>query len=562
MLCFYHGRLLRQKCQRTVIFYYVMKYPRDHKNTENTLKIKWYQSISFKLTFVVGFVVTCIFGFFMYVVMKTSQDSLLRELLRSATQLSETVRRSTHYDMLENRRENIYRIIRTIASQKGIEKIRIFNKEGRIMFSTAEEEAGKMVDKKAEECYACHARERPLERLDIKKRSRIFRWGEDKHRVFGMITPIYNEESCYTAACHYHPPEQKILGVLDIVISLKDVDQRREAMLKRFLITAALAILSTCLLIIVFMQKALITPVRKLVEGTEKIAEGKLEHRIDVDTEDEIGILARSFNVMAENLKKAEEEIQEWIRTLEEKVKRRTRELEATQKQLIQSEKMVSLGKLAATVAHEINNPLTGVLTYLRLISRKLSESEGEMKKEDLLRYLWIIEAEIKRASVIVKELLDFARQREPILKEVDINKVLEGALSILSNEVALRNITVKKYLSRVPIIKADPNQLKQVFINIVMNACEAIKEKGEITITTRYDENAGEVEIQVTDTGIGIPEENLSRIFDPFFTTKEKGTGLGLSVAYNIITNHKGKIQITSKEGEGTTVTIRLPVS
>jgi two-component system NtrC family sensor kinase len=417
------------------------------------------------------------------------------------------------------------------------------------------------VDKKAEACYACHAVDKPLERLDTPERSRMFR--SNGHRLLGMITPIYNEPDCYNAACHYHQSDQKVLGVLDISLSLAATDKRIQDIKDKTMVFSVITILAVSLIIGFFVQRGVYRPVKELVAGTTRVASGDFDHTIPARSEDEIGQLAESFNLMTQRLKKADDEIKDLIKNLEKKVAKRTDQLKAVQYQLLQSEKLASIGKLAATIAHEINNPLNGILTYTKLIERKLAD--GTLKKDEIpkfLSYLGIMERETERCSTIVRNLLDFARQREPSLKpDVDINVVVEEALSLLANQIALQEITLEKRLNQLPPIVADPMQLRQVFLNIILNACEAMHNEGVLTVTTALaNKRKKAVRVEVADTGVGIDEKDLPKIFDPFFTSKEKGTGLGLSVVYGIINSHQGTIEVDSKAGEGTSITITLP--
>jgi two-component system NtrC family sensor kinase len=241
-----------------------------------------------------------------------------------------------------------------------------------------------------------------------------------------------------------------------------------------------------------------------------------------------------------------------------------TQRLKEVQYQLLQSEKLASIGKLSATIAHEINNPLNGILTYTKLIERKLVD--GTFKKKEIPKfrsYLAIMERETERCSTIVRNLLDFARQREPSLKpDVDINEVVEESLSLLSNQIALQEVTVNKQYGQLPPIMADATQLRQVLLNIILNSCEAMNTGGILTITTAFlDKRKKVVQVEISDNGVGINEKDISKIFDPFFTSKEQGTGLGLSVVYGIISSHHGTIQVKSNVEEGTTVVIKLPV-
>ncbi len=234
------------------------------------------------------------------------------------------------------------------------------------------------------------------------------------------------------------------------------------------------------------------------------------------------------------------------------------KKLQETHLQLVSSEKMASLGKLAAGIAHEINNPLGGILIYSSLMMEDLPEEDP--KRGDLAR----IVQEAGRCKEIVKSLLEFARQTEPKMEPTDINRAIHDGLFFLVNQALFHNIQiVKKFDSFLPFVRGNASQLKQVFMNIIVNAAEAMHGSGMLTITTVPAPNRKTVYIEFTDTGEGIPEDNLTRIFDPFFTTKEvgKGTGLGLATSYGIVEDHGGKISVRSKVGEGTTFTIELPI-
>lgn len=521
-----------------------------------------HRSITFKLTAYIIILLITVLGIVLYLNVEDQKKQLLNEVIRGATQLSDTVIRSTQYDMLRNQRNNVYRIINYIGMQEGINRVRIFNKEGYIMVSTDPNEIGKFVNKSEEQCYACHAIGKPLEKLSIPKRTRIFRLTSGSE-VLGMITPIYNETECSSASCHAHPVNQKVLGVLDISMSIDTIEQEIKSMEIRSIIIGVMTICFLSILMIVVIKNIIGRPINKLIAGTNRIANGDLDDPININTHDEMGGLANAFNDMMTKLKDAKNELLNLVETLEDKVEERTHALKKAQDNLIRSEKLASIGKLSATVAHEINNPITGVLTYIKLMLKKLKQ--GETTEEDIRKYidyLSIMERETERTSNIVKNLLDFSRQREPHLKQININNILEQTLMLVQNQINLQGINVTKSLSDLPETLADADQLKQAFMNIIMNACEAMKEgEKKLTIKTSYDENKDEIKISVKDTGVGISKEDLNKIFEPFYTTKEKGTGLGLPVVYSIITKHNGKIDVLSTKGVGTTVTIIMPL-
>jgi len=302
----------------------------------------------------------------------------------------------------------------------------------------------------------------------------------------------------------------------------------------------------------------IVKPLRELLDATKKVAGGDLAHRVQIKSRDEIGQLARSFNHMTMELQKATENYLMLNRTLEDKVREESRKLKEAQEQLIQSEKLTSLGKMAAGVAHEINNPLTSILINSHLIAEKLKNDARFQENLNL------VINEATRCSEIVKGLLEFSRQSPPEKNPADINKVIEKTLLLLRSQLLVHNVKVAKDLvGDLPKIMIDINKIEQVFTNIVLNAIEAMPDGGMLFVSSRNSADSRFVEIKFSDEGVGIPKENINRIFDPFFTTKgTKGTGLGLSVSYGIVQQHRGTIDVQSELGKGTSITIQLPIN
>lgn len=524
--------------------------------------VRWHRTIQFKIILSVALTTMAVNGFFTYIHLDIQEKHLDATIVKNASLLSETIKTSIQFDMLKNLKENAYHIMRSIGRQEGIEKVRIYGSDGTILFSSLERERGTMVDKKAEACYACHAEKAPLEHLTISSRNRIFSSGKG-YRVLGMINPLYNEPNCFSAACHAHPQSQKVLGVIDITMSLAPVDAEMQSLRRQVILFNILSIASISTIAVLALMFVVGNPIRQLVVGTKRVGNGDLTHVIPIDSDDEMGYLARSFNNMTESLRKANDEIREWIRTLEQKVEDRTKELKDTQFQLMHSEKLAALGKIAATVAHEINNPLTGVFTYVKLMERKIEEGNSAPPDVEKFReYLSTMRREVQRTSAIVQNLLDFTRPKELVRKVVNLNSLVDESLDIVRNKLALADIEVKKTMKPLPDIPADPSQMKQVFINIIINACEAMvpESGGTLTIRSWHDRIQNRVMFAFADNGPGIPPEDMPHLFEPFYTTKEKGTGLGLAVVYGIITRHDGTIDVKSSPGEGTEMLITLP--
>jgi signal transduction histidine kinase len=269
-----------------------------------------------------------------------------------------------------------------------------------------------------------------------------------------------------------------------------------------------------------------------------------------------IGVLVAMQLSRIESERKARAELDKAYKELDEYDKR----LRENQEGLIRAEKLTSLGQLAASVAHEINNPLAGVLVYTQLLAKKLNSAQ--FSKESATEYLSKMETELTRSSRLIRNLLDFARQSPPRFWEVDVNEVINRSFELASHSAQLQHVQVTKELApALPKISADFDQLQQVCTNLIMNAIQAMPEGGTLTIRTSADKT--QVKIEVQDTGVGIPPENMRKLFTPFFTTKRevKGVGLGLAVSYGIIQRHHGRIEVKSKEGKGTTFTVYLPL-
>ncbi len=406
------------------------------------------QHIGLKLILVVGVTAILIISIFAYFNIQSHGTSLQAEVERHANQLSETVKYSTRYDMLLNQRDRIHLAINEIGRQPTIGKIRVLNKTGEIIYSSVEEDIGKSVDKNAESCYACHSADRPLERLPIADRTRVFQVHPDSARMLGVINPINNEEACWSAPCHVHPEQQTVLGVLDVTLPLNEVDRTIQSSRIEMVWFALSAVVALSIIIGFFVERWVDTPVTALLKATQQVADGNLAYRIKSTRHDELGKLARSFNNMTDKLSEA-------------------------RLQLFQSDKLASLGRLAAGVAHEINNPLTGVLTYSSFL---LKRTANQPEIQDDLK---VIVRETLRSREIVKSLLDFARQSVPKKSEANLHEIIDRAIEVAHNQLTLRHVELVKSIdASLPRVTLDANQIQQVFINLIVNGIDAMVEK------------------------------------------------------------------------------------
>jgi len=519
------------------------------------------RSISSKLMLSIllaGLAIFALLGFFST---RLHRQHLEDAALLSAERQSEVLRRSASHYMLQNDRNGLYEMMATMADQPGMVRLRILNSEGVISYSTQPKEVGSTVNKDAEACYGCHEQSKPLARLQRSDRFRIYR--SDGSRVLGVITPIENQSACSNAACHAHPASVQILGVLDTNLSLDKVDaslaRERDAMLAYTGVALILVVLLSGLFIWIVVRN----PLRALKAGTERIAKGELGFAIPVRSNDEIGDLAESFNTMNGRLELAQHEITAWAHTLEDRVEEKTRELKQAHQHMLQVEKMATIGKMAAVVAHEINNPLSGILTYSRVVKRWIQNNfSSAPRSEEMTGSLDLIASESKRCGELVKNLLSFSRVTPMNLEWCELNQVIDRCIRLVQHKMDMATIQLNLSLGEdLPHVRCDPNQIEQVVLAMVINAIDALPQGGNLWINTRQVSTTN-IELIIRDDGIGIPDEHLARIFEPFYTTKESGgSGLGLAISQNIVERHGGSIAVNSKVGQGTTFTILLPV-
>jgi len=523
-------------------------------------------SLKFKVGFFLIVTLTAVALLFTLLNVRKHRDELLDQAESHAAQLSEAIIKSTRFAMLENKPSFIDRIVTDVAAERDIDKVRILSKSGTIIHSSNMEEIGSQVDQEAEACTACHLSEKKRGESRMKGRPRIFTDPAGK-RMLGTTAVIVNEPSCSNAGCHVHDPNQSVLGVLDIVYPLEKIDKT----IRRSTITTiglALGYVTVAALLVSFLINRMVyLPLRDLEQGASRLAAGDLENNIPVRSNDELGQLAASFNSMTAALRRSREELKEWGNTLEEKVAKATRELQLAQAETARGEKLASVGLLAAGIAHELNSPLTGVLTFSHLVRKQLPDGSPEAEDLDL------VIQETKRCAAIIRRLLDFAREKTPEKKFSDVNELLADTVRLIEQAAHVEDIDIIMDLDKdLPEIWIDEDLIKQVFMNILVNAQHAIEGEGRITVRSRYRPDyrnsqlaAGPVamvEISIIDTGCGIPQDQLQRIFDPFFTTKAvgKGTGLGLSVSHGTVRAHGGEIEVRSTVGQGSEFRIYLP--
>ncbi len=529
--------------------------------------LRWHrlsQSVSAKLLLLLIGSLLAIFGALGFVNIRLHRQHLEAATLQAAERQSDVIKRSTNFYMMGNDRGGLYEIIATMADEPGVKQIRIINQQGLISYSSDHAEVNKQIDKNAEACYACHAQAAPLSKLNRPDRFRIYRAGNE--RVLGIITPIENQPSCSNAACHAHPPEQQILGVLDVSLSLAKTDANLAESSRAMVAYTVLAVVLISLATWVFVLRVVHEPIKALKTGTERLTHGDLGYQIEINSKDEIGELAHSFNEMSQQLSNARDEITAWNRTLEDRVLEKTSELKKAAERMLHVEKMATIGKMAAVVAHEINNPLSGILTYSKLVKRWIERGifDDEPKRHEMAENLDLVATESRRCGDLVKNLLSFSRSNPINLEWIALNPIVERVVKLAAHKLEMGAIQIHVDTGTdLPVVRADAAQIEQVLLALTMNAIDAMPHGGNLWINTSVTDHS-ELLLQVRDDGMGIPAEILPRLFEPFLTTKDtgKGVGLGLAISHNIVERHNGRIEVESQVGRGTTFNVFLPLS
>lgn len=482
-----------------------------------------------------------------------------------AIQVSDLIKSSTRYSMLKNHREDLANIISNIGKEEGIEGIWIYDKYGEVHFASDSAALNIVLDKDAEQCSFCHTAQQAKGTIPKENRIRHLR-SESGDRILGLINPIENSKSCSEASCHAHSPDTKLLGLLDIQMSLREVDASAAGTQRAVLVISAVLILLTAVLFRGFVQRFIQRPISALIHGTRQVAAMDLEHSIPVTSRDELGYLSQSFNKMTQELKHSNESIREWSETLEDRIREKTDDLERAQAHLILVEKMASLGKLAGVVAHEINNPMSGILTYAKVSIRNLSDSPKEEEIGSAVENLKVIRDEAKRCGDIVKNLLLFSKKSYGKMSKQDIRLVIERSIELARHSVKTKKISLRQEITTEnTVLHCDTAAIQQMILVLLINAIEAVTgEEGTVTVRLSDGETEGTLLLEISDNGVGIAEEVLPYIFEPYYTTKDsaENTGLGLAVAYRIIVDqHRGRISVKSTVNEGTTFAVELPI-
>lgn len=497
----------------------------------------FFKSLYIKINLTILFVFIAVLAYFTFNMQKSLEQDAMNFTKSQAKYITEMLKRNIAIDMLGFCERGVQKVVERTAEIQGVEIIRVFDAVNLIKYSNKPKEIGlslKSLDKQADDIANMGGEERhaPYE-------------GEGKEFTsFCIIEDIENSQRCQSC----HGAADEVIATINVCMSMeiaeKELAKNQRLSINNAIVSIILVTIVLSVLLALFVNK----PIKKLVKTMTAAEKGNLNVRVDINTSDELGLLGDKFNTMLMKLEKANKDIEKYH-----------------QEQLLRVDRLATVGEMAAGIAHEIKNPLAGLAGATQILAKDFPENDHRKEiTEEMLKL-------INRLDKIIKDLLTFSRKTTPHLVVSSINEAVEKVLFFVSPQAKKRNINIdKKFDEDVSRVLMDPEHIQQVFLNMVLNAIQSMKDGGRLEISTSMETiKEGSEDIlepgiyavtSFKDNGAGIPPDILSTIFKPFFTTKNQGTGLGLSISQKIIEEHKGKILVASKEGEGTTFKVYLP--
>jgi len=532
--------------------------------------VKFRSSIYSRVVYTITLLSIFLFVSFGIIFRSVNEQYLNTVIRQNGNNIGSMVEGALYYSMLENDKSALQRTLDVINTMSGIDDVNMYDSRDSLVYSSFSSDNTSHSNPNCKSCHAdIHTMFPPLEKsyriIDVNSDCNM-NMNDQTQRSLIIRSPIFNEKSCYTSDCHAHKETDVVLGSLIIKIPLSDLDAAIEKSSTEFFVLAIITTFLLVLFLILFTRKKIKAPLNAIIQASKDVSDGNMSKRLEIRHRqlDDMRMVSLAFNNMLDNLSAANLELQNWSQQLEYKVQKKSEELLEAQNELIHIERIASLGKLSSSVAHEINNPLSGVLTYTKLVHKQLSKLEADpLKKETMLQNLKVIESETKRCGDIVKGLLNFSRKDQQNFENLHLHAILKETYDLMSHQMRIENINfLIELTAHSDLIHCSQNQIKQACVAILVNASEAVADSGEIVIRTKNpDENS--IVLEIRDNGSGISPEDISHIFEPFFSAKQKasGIGLGLAIVHGIIQSHKATIDVSSELGKGTIMSLKIPL-
>ncbi len=554
-----------------------MKLPKALKRGKNGNNLvarynRFRSSIYGRVVYIITILSLILFVSFGVIFRSVYEEYLNTVIRQSGNNIGSIVEGALYYSMLKNDKSSLQSTLDIINTMPGIDEVNMYDHNDSLVYSTYIMDTSAVSNP---DCISCHTdiytlfpRKDKAYRIIDSKSACIMNQSDKGHRQLLIRSPILNEKSCYTSYCHAHDKSEEVLGSLVIKIPLNDIDSAVTKSSTEFFILATITTVLLVSFLIFFTSNKIKRPLNELILASESVSQGDRNTRLEIKPNllDDMRKVSMAFNNMLDNLDAANKELENWSHQLEYKVQKKSEELSEIQNELIHVERIASLGKLSSSVAHEINNPLSGVLTYTKLVQKHLNKLDMENgSRESMLKYLKVIEAETKRCGDIVKGLLDFSRKDQQNFENKHLHIVLNETYNLMAHQMKIAEINFyTDFNATDDLIYCSENQIKQACVAMLVNASEAVRENGEVIMRTS-NPDPDHIRIDISDNGVGIAPEDISKIFQPFFSAKQNtthGIGLGLAIVHGIVQSHNGKIEVDSVQEDHTTMSIILPLA
>lgn len=532
--------------------------------------VKFGRSIYGRVVLIITFLSIFLFVSFGVIFRSVYEQYMNTVILENGNNVGSLVEGALYHSMLQNDKGALQNTLDVINTLPGIDDVNMYDCNDSLIYSSIPFDTIESINPN---CKSCHKNlgsifkrnEKSYKIIDANSKCGMNKTTNSTRHLL-IQSPIMNSKSCYQSSCHYHDETDKVLGTLVIKVPLKDLDIAVKKSSLEFYLLAVISTILFATFLIFFTRKEIKKPLTRLINASIAVANGDRSSRVEIKPNqlDDMRMVSGAFNNMLDNLQAATIELENWSQQLEYKVQKKSEELGTAQNELIHIERLASLGKLSSSVAHEINNPLSGILVYTKLVHKLLGNPDlTQEKKDKMIKHLKLIESETKRCGDIVKGLLDFSKKDQDNYEPKHMHELLNETYDLMSHSLKIANITyISDYQAKRDLIFCSPNQIKQACMAMIVNSSEAVTDNGEIRVrTTNPDEYS--IKLEIIDNGIGISPEAIPHIFEPFFSTKQEvhGIGLGLPIVHGIMQSHKGKVNVKSEPGQGCTISITLPL-
>ncbi|RJQ17712.1 MAG: HAMP domain-containing protein [Nitrospiraceae bacterium] len=488
-----------------------------------TIRDKIFYRLNTKITVAIVMSLLAVLGASTYVIEEVQRRDTLRKAEESGFFISSTLLSNLEYHMIKNDRGEITQFMEDMNKSREIETASIIKEDGQIVYSTNPNSIGMKISAS----YISNF-------LEMDKEQVMNTGFKSGRRVLSVVTRLSNSKECFSC----HDRNRQFLGIMLVDISMTPTEKLIIENRNRLIFSSIVAMISVSLILFFLNNRYIYRPVKKLKKVIDGVKQGDLTVKEDYPIKDEIGHLGDSLNAMVESLNNTNRELRE-----------------SYKKHLYQTEKLVAIGQLTSGIIHEIQSPLTGV--YFSLKALKDDEKEGSEAGYILERVL----IHLDKVMNMAKKQLSFIKPSRSMLEHVNLNDLVEGALFLVVKQAEKQKIRIlKKFTDNLPEVYAEPDNLKLVFLNLLLNAIQSMPSGGSLRIISGVSPDNGSCYVSFSDSGPGIPDHEMSRVFEPFFTTKENGTGLGLFISKGVIEAQGGEIVIESRQGTGTTFTVKLP--